>query len=108
MPNAIITFIAVVSTAALIALWFWVVRCELHEKEKAVEAARCQLAASRQQCLRARDGPEEAAAWDILMRSQSVLAQAEKRYNDALKKPWIAVPAWCLGFRRSNTGDTIL
>lgn len=105
MPNAIITFIAVVSTAALIALWFWVVRRELHEKEKAVDAARRQLAASRQHCLRARDGPEEAAAWDILMRSQSVLTQAEKRYNDALKKPWIAIPAWFLGFRTAKDDD---
>lgn len=108
MSNAIITFIAVVSTAALITLWFWMIWRELREKEKAVDAARRQLAASRQQCLRARDGPEEAAAWDILSRSQSILAQAEKRYNDALKKPWNALPAWFFGFRKANTEDASL
>ena len=108
MSNAIPIFIAVFSTAALIVLWFWVVRRELHEKKKAVEAARRQLAASRQHCLRERDGPEETAAWDILRRSQSILAQAEKRYNDALKKPWNALPAWFFGFRKANTEDASL
>ncbi len=104
MGNKIIWLIAVVNAAAFVTLWFWVVRRELYEKQKAVKAARCQLAAARQAYLRARDGPEEQDAGEIFIRSQSVYRQAAAFYNRARSRPWNIVPALVLGF---NVEDNV-
>ena len=100
MITIITGFIALVSTSAFIALWFWVARRELSEKQKTVDAAKQQFTASRQQIIRVRDGPEETKAREIMERSQSILRQAVERYNDTLQRPWNAVPALFWGFRR--------
>ena len=107
MATAIACFIALFSTSALIALWFWVVRRELYARQKTVDAAKRQLAASRQQYARVRDGPGEKQAREILERCQSVYRQAVNIYNEALCKPWNAIPALFLGYRRKNTDVTV-
>ena len=99
MTTIIACLVALVSTTAFVTLWFWVVRRELYAKQKAVDAARCQLTASRQQMIRLRDGPEAAQAKEILERSQSIYRQAVTLYHKTLRKPWNAVPAFFLGFR---------
>lgn len=105
MQTAIPYLIAIFSTTAFIVLWFWVVRKELYEKKKMVEAAKCQLTASEEQCVRVRDDPKRNEAQEILKRSQSIYRQAVDIYNKTLHKPWNAVPAFFLGYRRKDDGN---
>lgn len=102
MPTAIVSLIAILSTCAFLALWFWVVWRELLGKRRAVESAKAQLTASRQQYLRARDGPGEEAARQILERSQSVCGQTVRLYNETLKKPWNRIPGALMGFHKAD------
>lgn len=99
--------IAIVSTAAFIALWFGVVKKELHAKENMVAAARHQLIASREVYERERDGPNAEMAKGVLERSQSIYRQAVNIYNETLRKPYNAVPALFFGLRRKNADDTM-
>lgn len=105
MTTTLAYLIAAVATTAFIVLWFWVVRRELYEKKKMVEAAQNQLTASRDAYVRVRDGPEEKAAQEILKRSQSLYNQAVGIYNKTLRKPWNAVPAFLLGYRKKDDGN---
>ena len=105
MTTTIACLIAIATTTAFIALWFWVVRRELYEKRKMVDAASCQLIASREEYTRARDGPIGERAQEILKRSQSIYRQAVEIYNKTLRKPWNAVPAFFLGYRQKNDGN---
>lgn len=102
MSGAIVGFLAILSTTAFLTLWFWVVRRELAAKQRAVDAAQCQLTASRQHVLRVRDGPEEEAAKQILERSQSVYLQTVRLYNEILKKPWNRIPGFLMGFHKTD------
>lgn len=102
MTTIIACLVALVSTSAFVALWFWVVRREMDAKQKTVDAAKSQLTASRQQVVRVRDGPDEKKAREIMERSQSIYAQAVVLYNETLRKPWNAIPAFFLGFRSSG------
>lgn len=102
MTTVIASFIAIVSTTALIAQWFWLVWRELNTKQKAVDAAKWQLSASRQEYLRLRDGPEEEQARGVLERSQSIYRQSVRLYNETLQKPLCMIPSFFLGFRQKN------
>lgn len=102
LPTAIVSLLAFLSTTAFLTLWFWVVRRELLGKQKAVDAAKTQLIASRRHDLRARDGPEERTARQILERSQSVYDQTVGLYNETLKKPWNGIPGFLMGFRKTE------
>ena len=106
VPTAIASLLAIFSTSAFLALWFWVVQRELLGKQKAVDAAKAQLAASRQHYMRVRDGPGEEAARQILERSQSIYGQTVRLYNETLKKPWNRIPGVLLGFRGKNETET--
>ncbi len=97
--------LAVISTTAFVALWFWVVKKELHAKQIMIEAAKNQLTASQEQCARVRDGPEEKEAKETLKRTQSVHRQAVRIYNSTLRKPWNAVPGFFLGYRQQKDGN---
>ncbi|MEG1779261.1 MAG: hypothetical protein RR263_04105, partial [Oscillospiraceae bacterium] len=91
--------IAGISTAAFVALWFWVVRRELYAKQKPLAAARCQLVASKKCYMRARgSGEEEDIAREIMKRSEQVYTRSVQIYNDALHKPLNVIPAGFLGF----------
>ncbi|MDO7788296.1 hypothetical protein [Desulforamulus aquiferis] len=84
MTTIIACSIACFSTAAFIALWFWVVRKELKAKQNIIESARSQLAASRKQRLRAKDTPETEKAQEILDRSHDIYRQSVELYNDTM------------------------
>lgn len=105
MITMIACLIALVSTSAFLALWFWVVRRELYGKQKTVDAAKCQLTASRQQYVRVGDDPKVEQVHKILERSQSVYRQSVRLYNEALHKPWNTAPAFFLGFRQKSEED---
>ncbi len=100
MTAIIASSIAFSSTAAFIALWFWVVRKELKAKQNMVEGAQVQLAASRMHCLKARDAPEAQKALEILDRSHDIYRQSLELYHMTLRKPWNLVPGFLMGFRR--------
>ncbi len=102
MKTVIISLVAAISTTSLIVLWFWVVRRELRAKKAALQAARCQLSASKQEWMKARNGPDEAKNRDILERSRSVYSQTVRGHNESLKEPWNYLPGLLLGFRREE------
>ena len=100
LTTTIACIVVVFSTICFASLWFWVVHRELHAKKKTVDASRYQLTASRQQFMRARDGPDRKAAEELLTRSNDIYHQSLELYNDALHKPWNYLPAIIMGFRQ--------
>ncbi|MDD4239023.1 MAG: hypothetical protein PHT62_10790 [Desulfotomaculaceae bacterium] len=99
--------IAIISTAAFIVLWFWVVHRELRSKTDTVNSAVSQLAACRKNHLQTRDGPEEQDAKSIFSRSLDIYRQSVMLYNQALLKPWNLIPGFLLGFRQIKEGENI-
>jgi len=96
---------AVISTAAFLALWFWVVRRELRAKKDTAKSAQSQLAACRKKHMQARDGPEKEDAQFILTRSRDIYRQSVTLYNHTLQKPWNRIPGFLMGFRELSKGD---
>ncbi|MEG2660965.1 MAG: hypothetical protein RR978_09670 [Oscillospiraceae bacterium] len=105
MATLVACLVAGVSTAAFIALWFWVVRRELCAKQKPVKAARCQFIASKQAYLRARDGPKEKQAKEIMERSERIYRQSAEFYNALVRKPWNVIPALFLGYQQEKENN---
>ena len=101
MASRIIALVAVVSTAAFLFLWFRDVRRIMRERKSTVESARSQLSIFREKAHKARDDPDAAA---VLERSESIYCQAVNRYNRALEKPWVCLPAALMGFRMIENG----
>jgi len=91
--------IALISTAAFLVLWFWVVHRELRARTDTVNSARSQLAACRKKHMQARGGPEEQDAKSILSRSLDIYRQSVMLFNQTLLKPWNRIPGFLLGFR---------
>ncbi|MEG2086680.1 MAG: hypothetical protein RR022_00680 [Angelakisella sp.] len=94
-------FLVGLSTSAFVVLWFWVVWQALDAKRKAVEAARCQLIASKQAHLRARNSPKEKQALEIMERSECVYNQSVQLYHNLRHKPWNALPGALMGFQKT-------
>ena len=69
----IIWLVAIASTSALVALWFWEVRRLLRQHRSMVESARCQLAAFEK---RAAEAAGNADVAEVLRRSESIYRQA--------------------------------
>ena len=99
--------IAIISTAAFLVLWFWVVHRELRAKTDTVNSAASQLSACRKNHLQTRDGPEEQDAKSILSRSLDIYRQTVMLYNQTLMKPWNRIPGLLMGFRQINEGENI-
>lgn len=102
----VIWLVAVASTSALVALWFWEVRRLLRQHRSMVESARCQLAAFEK---RAAEAAGNADVAEVLRRSESIYRQAAGNYNETLHRPWIYIPGRLMGFtmrrpRRSPAG----
>lgn len=96
--------IAIISTAAFLALWFQGVKRELRGKKDTVNSAESQLAACRKKHLQARTGPEEQDAKSILSRSLDIYHQSVILYNLTLQKPQNRIPAFLMGFRPIKEG----
>lgn len=105
LTTIIAYLVAGASMAALITLWFWIVRQELCAKQKAAKAAKCQLIASKQEYLRARDGSNETQAHEILERSERVYKQSIQLYQKSLRKPWNLLPGALMGFGKEIQED---
>ena len=91
----IIWLVAIASTSALVALWFWEVRRKLRELYSMVESARSQLAAHQDRAAAAAGNADMA---EILHRSESIYRQAAGNYNETLHRPWIYIPGRLMGF----------
>ena len=89
-------FIATVSTAAFLILWFWDVRRILKSRMSTVESAAAQLSV----CRRSAAGGEARESAEVLARSESIYRQAAELYNRTFFKPWIHFPGWLLGYRK--------
>ena len=95
MPAWIPWLLAIISTGAFVALWFWEARRVLNARRSTVESAAAQLAACQRRAGEARGDPDAAA---VLARSESIWHQAVDLYNEALRKPWLYLPGTIMGF----------
>ena len=91
----VIWLVAIASTSALVALWFWEVRRLLRQHRSMVESARCQLAAFEK---RAAEAAGNADVTEVLRRSESIYRQAAGNYNETLHRLWIYIPGQLMGF----------
>lgn len=94
--NWIIWLVALVSTTALVALWFWEVRRKLRELYSMVESAHSQLTAHQKRATTAAGNADMAG---ILHRSESIYRQAADHYNAVLHRPLVYLPGCLMGFR---------
>lgn len=91
----VIWLVAIASTSALVALWFWEVRRLLRQHRSMVESARFQLAAFEK---RAAEAAGNADVAEVLRRSESIYRQAAGNYNETLHRLWIYIPGRLMGF----------
>lgn len=98
---------AAISTAAFLALWFWVVYRELREKKNTMESAAVQLAVCKRQARLARDEREKEDAQGVLDRSLDIYRQSVNLYHQTLKKPWNYLPGCLMGYREVRGGNRV-
>lgn len=99
MTIVIVCLAAGISTAAFLALWFWVVFKELREKRNMIESAAAQLVACRRQVRQVTGGLEKEDAKKVLDRSLDIYRQTVMLYHQTLKKPWNYIPGFLMGYR---------
>ena len=95
MLSWVICFLAVVSTTALIALWFWEVRRKLRVHYSVVVSARGQMETFERRAAAA-TGDKDATA--VLRRCRSIYRQAAENYNAVLRNPLLGIPGHLMGF----------
>ncbi|MEG1578056.1 MAG: hypothetical protein RRY64_03790 [Oscillospiraceae bacterium] len=98
MPATFITWIAIISTAAFVVLWFSVVRNELKRGRNMVESAKIQVMSCHKKCVQDGGDGEDTAARVVLLRSEDIYRQSVALYHRALKKPWNFIPGRLMGF----------
>ena len=87
--------IALASLTVLLCFWFRDVRRILRERRSMVESAESQLCACRKRAEASAMTAESAA---VLDRSRSIYRQAVDIYNQTLKRPWVCLPAFLMGY----------
>lgn len=91
----VLWLLVILSTSALIILWFWEVRRKLREQHSMVVSARSQMEAFEK---RAAAAVSDADVTGVLQRSRSIYHQAAENYNAVLKEPLIYIPGRLMGF----------
>lgn len=86
--------IAIASMGAFLLFWFRDVRRIMREKQSVVDSAASQLTACRKKM--AVQADQEAFA--VLVRSRDIYQQAVDIYNQTLKRPWVRIPAFLMGY----------
>lgn len=97
--------IAGVSTAVCLLLWFREAGRVMRERKSTVDSAAAQLEICRR---RAQERPADGEAAAVLRRSEDIYRQAQYQYRQSLCRPWIALPAFVMGYRWKNDGKMIL
>lgn len=94
--SLVIFFLAVVSTTALIALWFWEVRRKLRVHYSVVVSARGQMETFERRAAATATGDKDVTA--VLRRCRSIYRQAAENYNAVLRNPLLGIPGHLMGF----------
>lgn len=87
--------IAIASMGAFLLFWFRDVRRIMRERQSMVESAASQLASCRKKAAADRSDPEATA---VLALSHKIYRQAVDIYNQTLKRPWVRIPAYLMGY----------
>lgn len=88
--------IAIISTAVCLLFWFRDVRRIMRERKSTVEFAAAQLVSCQEMVNQATSASDAIA---VLERSEDIYRQAVDIYNRTMRKPWIHLPAYLMGFR---------
>jgi len=102
MNVAIAYGIAVLSTFALMVLWFVNVYKVLYRKRDAVYKAREELRLHQDGYQEKRGSPEEPIARHMLNVSTQIYEQIKSGYNQTFQNPIYRVPGILMGFRNIN------
>lgn len=102
MTEKIAWLLVFISFAALVSLWFYIVKKELSKKLSAVETAAEQFNAAKIKLKKANDNLTSCPAQEIFIRSRNIYQQTISLYNRSLNKPLYKIPAFFLRFSKKN------
>lgn len=102
MTTGISYGIAVISTVALIALWFLNTYQVISRKRQDMMHAEEQVRLHREGFRQMRGSVDEQSSLRMLETSEKVYMQIEKSYHLTLRKPFYRIPGLLMGFRRAE------
>ena len=91
-------FMAGISIAAFVTLWFVISYKELSMKRSSLEAIVEQVQIHRRLYMQERGGENDTVAKNILDNKIMVYQEIEKDYKALLKRPMNRIPAYIMGF----------
>lgn len=95
----IASYMAGISTATILTLWFVTSFRELDRKKKEVAAADEHVQMHRTIYMQVRGSPNAQAAKRMLDTSRVIYLETVKGYNDCVKNPIYRFPGFMMGFR---------
>lgn len=95
-------FMAGISIAAFVTLWFVISYKELSMKRSSLEAIVEQVQIHRRLYMQERGGENDTVAKNILENKIMVYQEIEKDYKALLKRPMNRIPAYIMGFTSIN------
>ncbi len=95
-------FMAGISIAAFVTLWFVISYKELSMKRSSLEAIGEQVQIHRRLYMQERGGENDTVAKNILENKIMVYQEIEKDYKALLKRPMNRIPAYIMGFTSIN------
>lgn len=104
MGDTIAYFFAILSTLALIVLWFANVHKVLYQKRDAVLKAQEELMLHEKGYMEKRGSPEESTAKHMLDTSTEIYKQILDAYNKAYHNPAYRIPGILMGFKNIKKG----
>jgi hypothetical protein len=99
LSTFVVFFIAGLSAAGFVTIWFTTVHKELSVKRNSLTDLEDQLRLHKLLSSQARYGPDEQSAVNIMETSRMLCREASKSYNRILNKPMNRIPALLMGFR---------
>lgn len=97
--NTLGWFVAGISVAGFVSLWFVMSYKELSAKEKSLDTISEQVQMHRRLYMQERGGENDAVAQKILENKLMVYREVEKEYNALLRRPINRIPSYMMGFR---------
>lgn len=92
-------FIAGISTAGFVTIWFVTSGKEMARARRSVEGAMQQLQLQEDTYPQVRDGPHEKAAANSRETARMIYRETAKNYERTRRKPMNRLPALLLGYR---------
>lgn len=106
MPTYIACFVAGISVAGFVTIWFKSAYKELVAKRNRLTDLNEQLRLHEGLYDKARDGPDVRSANGMMETSRMLCREAARSYNHILHKPMNRVPALLMGFRAVDEEKT--